>query len=223
MRKDWKFARKKKRVKTHVWIHYDMNIFFSVCFHIFICFYNFVDVEFFLFLFLFSIEYRNLVRDISLTHPHSYVTFDLIIFSSNDKLDEEKKWCKFNLIFLLMIFVCSNHIHHFGQKRVKWKNMVRYFRCIQYRVNIIKISNNGNIKSIKRYVKCVCVCVLFCWNEFLIDFSFEIRLLNMHSQQVYIVLKKSGQKKKHVVHCMRSSREATCSHVHWNCFFFFGH
>lgn len=46
----------------------------------------------------------------------------------------------------------SKHIHHFGQRRVKWKNMVQFFPCIQFRANTIKISNNGNTKLIKRYV-----------------------------------------------------------------------
>lgn len=46
----------------------------------------------------------------------------------------------------------SKHIHHFGQKRARWRNTDRFFPYIQYHANIIKISNNGNLKSIRRYV-----------------------------------------------------------------------
>lgn len=47
--------------------------------------------------------------------------------------------------------VNSKHIHHFGPKKVKWKNMDPFSQCTWYHVDTIKTLNNGNIKSIKRY------------------------------------------------------------------------
>lgn len=63
-------------------------------------------------------------------------------------------------------FARSKHIHHFGRRRVKWRNTAQFFPCTRYRANIIKISNNGNIKSIKRYVKMLLFFLylsLFCF------------------------------------------------------------
>lgn len=68
---------------------------------------------------------------------------------------------RFITIFSIIPARYSNPTQIFGLKNQRWRSMGQYFQYTLCRANIIKISNNGNTKSIKRYVNFFTLLVFF--------------------------------------------------------------
>lgn len=76
-----------------------------------------------------------------------------LLFFSNSYLGAAVADCRYNIVINPwgLRYVNSKHIHHFGRKKVKWKNMDQFLQCTWYHADTIRTLNNGNIKSIRRY------------------------------------------------------------------------